>query len=76
MKCNPQSVAVLEVLVAAKYSGINSKVSFLFVDSVRYNLTSCFIMVEKSDKFCLGDAKASSLIDSDAKSGSGSFTGQ
>ena len=60
MKCNPQSVAVLEVLVAAKYSGINSKVSFLFVDSVRYNLTSCFIKVEKSDK-CLGDDKASSL---------------
>ena len=77
MKCNPQSVAALKVLVAAKYSGINVKESFLFViDSVRYNLTSCFIMVEKSDKFCLGDAKASSLIDSDAKSGSGSFTGQ
>ena len=75
----PQSVAAL-VLVGAKYSGMNVKVSFPFqlfvIDSVRYNLTSCFIKVEKSDKFCLGDAKASSLIDSDAKSGSGSFTGQ
>ena len=61
MKCNPQSVAALKVLVAAKYSGINVKVNFLFViDSVRYNLTSCFIKVEKSDK-CLGDDKASSL---------------
>ena len=49
MKCNPQLVAALKVLVAAKYSGINVKESFLFViDSVRYNLTSCFIKVEKS----------------------------
>ena len=77
MKCNPQSVAALKVLVAAKYSGINVKVSFLFIiDSVRYNLTSCFIMVEKSDKFCLGDDKASSLTNSGAKSWNRSFTGQ
>ena len=67
MKCNPQSVAVLEVLVAAKYSGINSKVSFLFVDSVRYNLTSCFIKVEKSDD------KASRLTDAGTKSWNGSY---
>ena len=69
----------LKVLVAAKYSGINVKVSFLFViDSVRYNLTSCFNKVEKSvtDKFCLGDDKASSLTDSGAKSWNRSFTGQ
>merc|ERR1719290_570263 len=47
MKCNPQSVAALKVLVAAKYSGINVK-------------------VEKSDKFCFGDDKVSSLTDSGA----------
>ena len=79
MKCNPQSVAAL-VLVGAKYSGMNVKVSFPFqlfvMDSVRYNLTSCFIKVEKSDKFCLGDDKASSLTNSGAKSWNRSFTGQ
>ena len=68
MKCNPQSVAVLKVLVAAKYSGINAKVSFLFViDSVWYNLTSCFIKVEKSDD------KASRLTDAGIKSWNGSY---